>query len=188
MVTSTSRSAFTHPSKDTQERAVDVTTMLLRDAYALGVMQAQTDLMARKGMKRSSGEKNKESLGDFLKTVKEHAAYVVSSFLIRIQSWWSDHKDDDPDELPDEFESFVTSSSEGAAQYEVASALMAGTMETFIEADVPEVEWIASPDSCDMCLVNQAAGPIPIGSEFPGKVTAPPQHGRCGCGLLPVEE
>jgi SPP1 gp7 family putative phage head morphogenesis protein len=75
------------------------------------------------------------------------------------------------------------------AQAEIARAQSAAAMRQYAESGVAEVEWSTAEDAkvCPRCDVAEAAGPVAIGTAFPGvEVAAPPGHPRCRCALIPV--
>jgi hypothetical protein len=47
-------------------------------------------------------------------------------------------------------------------------------------------EWLASPDSCEVCKANMAAGAIPLKDKFPSGHLFPPASVYCRCCLQPV--
>lgn len=78
------------------------------------------------------------------------------------------------------------------AQTELARAISAATMDTYIENDVEKHEWsISGPDPkdrvrvCEVCIGNAAVGPIKVGAKFPSGDKMPPGHPRCRCALIP---
>jgi SPP1 gp7 family putative phage head morphogenesis protein len=79
------------------------------------------------------------------------------------------------------------------AQTEIARAISAATLDTYVENDIERHEWsISGPDPkdrvrvCPTCQANAAAGPIKVGAKFPSGEKAPPGHPRCRCALIPV--
>ncbi|MBL7487101.1 hypothetical protein [Frankia sp. AgW1.1] len=75
---------------------------------------------------------------------------------------------------------------ETVATTEMARAMSAASLGSYVDAGLEAVEWLASPTSCEVCQDNEAAGPIPMGSLFPSGDDGPPQHPRCVCSLSPV--
>jgi hypothetical protein len=62
-------------------------------------------------------------------------------------------------------------------------------MRQYAESGVAEVEWSTAEDAkvCPRCDEAEEAGPVPIGTPFPGvEVPAPPGHPRCRCAPIPV--
>lgn len=79
-----------------------------------------------------------------------------------------------------------TSRSESIANTEYARAMTASSMDTYKEAGVKELEWMAEGDACPECEENEAASPLPTGDEWPnGDV---PVHTNCRCAIAPVVE
>ena len=72
------------------------------------------------------------------------------------------------------------------ARTETASALGQASLDAMDELGVEGKEWVAEPDSCDICLGNEADGVIPVNQAFSGGVMSQPQHPRCACTVAPV--
>ena len=70
---------------------------------------------------------------------------------------------------------------------EVTWAGSAAALEVYRRAGITWKRWITRNDAkvCFRCKANQAAGPVPLGAMFPGGTTAPLQHPRCRCSVLP---
>jgi SPP1 gp7 family putative phage head morphogenesis protein len=67
------------------------------------------------------------------------------------------------------------------ANTEYNRAMTTASVETYKDAGVDEVEWMAEADACEECEANAAASPYPLdGGE------EPPQHPNCRCALAPV--
>lgn len=63
----------------------------------------------------------------------------------------------------------------------------AGRFEVYQNAMVPLVIWVTtSANPCPECLLNEAAGPWPLGKPFPSGVIMPPDHPQCQCHLEPA--
>jgi SPP1 gp7 family putative phage head morphogenesis protein len=75
------------------------------------------------------------------------------------------------------------------AQTEVTRAMAAGAAEVYRLNGDNLVEWVTAEDDhvCPLCDANEAAGPQFLGHAFPSGATAPPQHPRCRCALIPVK-
>ena len=71
------------------------------------------------------------------------------------------------------------------AQTEMARAMMAEQTDTYAENGIQEVEWLAL-DPCELCAENEAAGAIPVNTEFPSGDLFPPAHPNCYCDIVPV--
>jgi hypothetical protein len=73
---------------------------------------------------------------------------------------------------------------------EITRASGEATVTVYQAASVEQVIWVTDPASnvCALCDANQAAGPRFLGTPFPSGATAPPQHVRCRCALLPYTE
>lgn len=102
------------------------------------------------------------------------------------------------DELSDLIRESTAFSEERAdmiARTETRLADSAGQMDAYVESGVVEgTEWSTSQDDAvsDECLLNEAAGVIPLGEMYPSGDAAPPSHPNCRCclvaALLPREE
>jgi HK97 family phage portal protein len=76
---------------------------------------------------------------------------------------------------------------ERIARTEVSASLNEGNVQSFKQAGIEQVEWLAIVDNVtsDECISND--GEIrEIGKEFPAGVTQPPTHVNCRCSVLPV--
>jgi hypothetical protein len=73
------------------------------------------------------------------------------------------------------------------ANTEIANAQSAGALKGYNEAVTNGVKlkkvWLASPDCCDTCRDNAAAGPIVIDKSFPSGNMTPLAHIGCRCAL-----
>jgi SPP1 gp7 family putative phage head morphogenesis protein len=71
--------------------------------------------------------------------------------------------------------------SEMIVNTEYNRAMTEAAVETYKEAEIEQVEWLAEADACPECEANAAASPYPLdGGE------QPPQHPNCRCALSPV--
>jgi hypothetical protein len=71
---------------------------------------------------------------------------------------------------------------------EVTRAMQMAAMEVYRTVRIEKVRWITrSANPCPICLANEAAGPRYLGEPFPSGSTAPPEHPRCECALIPAE-
>ena len=92
----------------------------------------------------------------------------------------SNHEDDDDAEQ--EYEDFVDGLTDGAAQYEVVSAVEDAIAEVVSESGAfAKKVWIDEEGSCELCQTNVAAGAIDIADSFPSGDDSSPAHGRCRC-------
>lgn len=95
----------------------------------------------------------------------------------------------DEDQIANAIREVLNNAGDGEliAQTEITRAINLGAAAAYRAAGIPEVEWLAGgPDPCPTCLTNQAAGPRPLGQPFPSGATAPPEHPRCRCALVPA--
>ncbi|MGW5123303.1 phage minor head protein [Streptomyces sp. NPDC004069] len=76
---------------------------------------------------------------------------------------------------------------ERVAVTEISRAVSAATLSTYTANGIRQVSWLTAPGqrTCAVCITNESAGPIPVGSAFPSGATYPPQHPSCMCCLLP---
>ena len=76
---------------------------------------------------------------------------------------------------------------ERVAVTEISRAMSAATLNTYRANGISQVSWLVAADqrTCVLCINNESAGPIPIGSSFPSGAVHPPQHPSCRCCLLP---
>lgn len=72
---------------------------------------------------------------------------------------------------------------------ETTRAIGEGALDAYLLLGVAYLRWVTRNDGkvCAVCMSNQAAGPIPAGSLFPGGVASPLQHPQCRCRLLAAE-
>jgi HK97 family phage portal protein len=76
---------------------------------------------------------------------------------------------------------------ERIARTEVSASINEGNIQSYKQAGIEQVEWIAITDdrTSDECMAND--GEIrTIGDEFPAGVTQPPTHVNCRCTTNPV--
>lgn len=70
---------------------------------------------------------------------------------------------------------------------EVTRAVNIAATETYRMGNIFEVRWkTEDANACPQCLANEAAGSRQLGVPFPSGATAPPQHPRCRCALMPA--
>ncbi|MEU0818955.1 phage portal protein [Streptomyces mirabilis] len=76
---------------------------------------------------------------------------------------------------------------EMVAVTEISRAVSAATLDIYRNNGISQVSWLVIADqrTCDPCIANEAAGPMPVGASFPSGASYPPQHPRCRCCLLP---
>lgn len=76
---------------------------------------------------------------------------------------------------------------ERVAVTEISRAVSAATLNTYRANGISRVSWLVAVDqrTCVLCIKNEAAGPLPVGANFPSGASAPPQHPSCRCCLLP---
>lgn len=73
------------------------------------------------------------------------------------------------------------------AMTEISRAASAAAYEVYQAAGVTLASWVIAPDgACAICQGNAAAGPVPLGSPFPGGERMPPQHPGCRCAVMPA--
>jgi hypothetical protein len=68
----------------------------------------------------------------------------------------------------------------------IALAQSAAAIAGYLRSGVRHVEWSSAQDGkvCAGCNANAAAGPVPIGEQFPSGTVMPPGCQGCRCALL----
>jgi SPP1 gp7 family putative phage head morphogenesis protein len=76
---------------------------------------------------------------------------------------------------------------ERIAVTEIARGVSAATAFTYQANGIRQVSWLTAVDQrvCAVCVSNEGAGAIPLGSSFPSNVQYPPAHPSCRCTLYP---
>lgn len=69
---------------------------------------------------------------------------------------------------------------------EITRGSAAGALAAYQLRGITTGRWGLDPSSktCPRCIINAAAGPVPLGQPYPSGDTAPPAHPRCRCSLL----
>jgi SPP1 gp7 family putative phage head morphogenesis protein len=97
---------------------------------------------------------------------------------------------DSPATIAEAIEGELTdpSRAEMIATTELARAMSAASLGTYLANGIEAVEWISAGDGrvCNPCQINVEAGPRRPGSFFPSGESAPPGHPWCRCALVPV--
>jgi hypothetical protein len=97
-----------------------------------------------------------------------------------------------PDDLPGlirELRSYLRNeeSAHLIAVTEITRAVNIAAGEAYRHAGIFEVRWqTEDANACPLCIANERAGSRQLGMPFPSGATAPPQHPRCRCALLPA--
>jgi len=90
--------------------------------------------------------------------------------------------------LARQLESVVDSPADAApvAHTLMALAQSAAAIAGYLQAGFRHVEWSSAQDGqvCPGCRANAAAGPVPIGEQFPSGGVMPPGCQGCRCALL----
>jgi SPP1 gp7 family putative phage head morphogenesis protein len=77
-----------------------------------------------------------------------------------------------------------TARAEMVVNTEYATSMTEANLETYKEAGVEQLEWMAEGDACPECEENEAASPLAAGDDWPnGDV---PVHPNCRCAIAPV--
>lgn len=71
------------------------------------------------------------------------------------------------------------------AQGEMLTAQAAAAMAVYRKAGIRLGRWLAHPESCDACRVNEAAGLVPLGQRYPSGHADVPAHPSCACAIVP---
>jgi 8-oxo-dGTP pyrophosphatase MutT (NUDIX family) len=74
------------------------------------------------------------------------------------------------------------------AMGEILAAQAAAAMTVYRRAGIRNGRWLAHPGSCDVCLANEAAGVVPLGTPYPSGHTDVPAHPSCGCAIINGDE
>lgn len=69
------------------------------------------------------------------------------------------------------------------ASTEMNRAMSTATVEKLNNLGVEYKRIILSPEACDICVDNEAAGPIPIDDDFDSGDAYPPFHPNCRCAV-----
>ncbi|MFE7930742.1 phage minor head protein [Streptomyces sp. NPDC057456] len=76
---------------------------------------------------------------------------------------------------------------ERIAVTETARAISTASWFTYQANGIRLKSWLTAVDArtCAVCITDEAAGAIPIGSQFPSGHSIPPGHPSCRCALMP---
>lgn len=82
----------------------------------------------------------------------------------------------------------VPSRAKMIAQTEIARAMSAASLDTYLEMGVSTKAWLVAPDEavCKICRACEAEGPIPLSQSFLAGIDASPAHPHCRCGIIPA--
>jgi 8-oxo-dGTP pyrophosphatase MutT (NUDIX family) len=71
---------------------------------------------------------------------------------------------------------------------EITRASGLGALDAYQQQQVRMGRWAVDPGSkvCPLCLGNAAAGPVPIGQQYPSGDVSAPIHPRCRCSVVPA--
>jgi hypothetical protein len=90
--------------------------------------------------------------------------------------------------LARQIESVVDNAADAApvAHTLIALAQSAAAIAQYLRSGIRHVEWSAARDDkvCPGCQANAAAGPVPIGKQFPSGSVMPPSCQGCRCALV----
>ena len=92
---------------------------------------------------------------------------------------------DETAKMIDEYFSKGMDWAEVVARTETARAVTAGTLDSYAEGGVEQVEWLTADGGCEICGEFESMGAVPMDDGF-GDVEGPPAHPNCLCTLLPV--
>lgn len=113
---------------------------------------------------------------------------IVQTRLDGLARIFADHSGDET-ELVHEVTSYLQDADNAhlIAVTEITRAINIAASETYSRSGVFEVRWQTEDSTaCPQCKANQDAGVRQLGTPFPSGATAPPQHPRCRCALLPA--
>ena len=91
---------------------------------------------------------------------------------------------DETAKMIDEYFSKGMDWAEVVARTETARAVTAGTLDSYAEGGVEQVEWLTADGGCEICGEYEDMGPVGIDEGF-DDVEGPPAHPNCLCTLLP---
>lgn len=193
--------AASHPDLATsaQNAVRGVLDGLWRSGWALGESSART-LLDRATVKKSAGKASggsapvvidDQQLRDWLDEYGVPAIKgiadtrmddLASALTDAVEEGWPVER------LASEIAGFAasTADTEMIAVTELARAVSQGALAAYDAAGVTEVAWLAVPGACKICQDNADGGPVPIDSNFPSGVSAPPAHPRCRCAAQPA--
>ena len=92
---------------------------------------------------------------------------------------------DETAKMIDEYFSKGMDWAEVVARTETARAVTAGTLDSYAEGGVEQVEWLTADGGCEICGEYEDMGPVGIDEGF-DDVEGPPAHPNCLCTLVPV--
>lgn len=162
---------MTPDSKEVARASIHL-SICLQQAHDLGVVWAR-------GMIGKT--EAKEGVRTVIGRITQKAQQIVAHFLDTIGSWFA--ADPDDEDIASEFDPFVENIADETAQYEVVAAMEQAVLDTWQDAKIPQVVWIAMPDACPTCQTNEEQGAIVLGDIFSSGDAAPPGHPRCRCVL-----
>lgn len=90
-------------------------------------------------------------------------------------------------DIQSEFRFMVKTRADRIARTETANALGNSFMERGRQLNIKGKKWLASWNSCPICMENQAAGVIPFEDSFPSGHSTPPSHPNCTCAVAPAK-
>ena len=92
--------------------------------------------------------------------------------------------------LRDEASHIAKTRSDIIAENQAAQVSGLITNEVYLRSGVTQHRWVTAHDerTCPICMANENAGIIDIGSEFPSGALYPPSHISCRCYTLPVAD
>jgi SPP1 gp7 family putative phage head morphogenesis protein len=85
--------------------------------------------------------------------------------------------------IRDEIMDMTRYRSQMIARTETANALQTASLDTAKKMGATHKEWVAEPSGCEICLSNDAEGPIPVSKSFRSGDMNPAAHPNCRCGL-----
>ena len=89
-----------------------------------------------------------------------------------------------------EFTQYSKVRAEMIARTESSNAYGRASLEYYKEAGIQTKQWYTMQDELvsDICLANEAQGPIPINDNFSSGVQNEPNHVNCRCSVVPVAD
>jgi hypothetical protein len=160
---------------------------LLQEAASIGTAHAQVML------KKLNRAFVIGSYRNLFKQAKNIVSGIIDHVNESIQKALGKEQDEDEalsqsDVVDETISDLIDELPELIAEDEVTTVVEGSVLDELTQAGIAEVQSVSEGDGkvCEMCLGNEDAGPIPIGSAFPSGHTCSPFHNRCRCNIVPV--
>jgi hypothetical protein len=154
------------PSQEDKESAAHALAGIIEAAQAIGRAHAESE--GESSARATWGGKFTDGL--------QSAWDIVTNFVQNIASRISGQS-------PEDAQAAIDAEAETVAGTEVASAIEQSVLSSLQSQGFFQIAWATQPGACALCLANEAASPIPIGSSFPDGSVTPPAHPHCQCSI-----